>query len=60
MHISTLDFCVLSAAIIDPMREDMRRRGMEPELAKLALFSVPLVGPALWMLVRPPVDSQRA
>eukprot|EP00752_Nemacystus_decipiens_P014794 g13171.t1 len=55
-HISTLDFCVLNVAIIDPIREDMRRRGTEPELAKLALFSLPLIGPALWMLVRPPVE----
>lgn len=56
-HISSLDFCALSAVIVDPIREDMRRRGVEPELAKVALFSVPLVGPALWMLVRPPVES---
>lgn len=55
-HISTMDLCVLSAVIIDPIREDMRRRGVEPELAKVALFSVPLVGPAAWMLVRPPVE----
>lgn len=56
-HISTLDFLVLSAVIVDPIREDMRRRGVEPEPAKVALFSIPLVGPALWMLVRPPVES---
>ncbi|CAB1120956.1 unnamed protein product [Ectocarpus sp. CCAP 1310/34] len=55
-HISTMDLCVLSTVIIDPIREDMRRRGVEPELAKVALFSVPLVGPAAWMLVRPPVE----
>ncbi|CAN0491504.1 unnamed protein product, partial [Laminaria digitata] len=54
-HISTLDALVLSVAVVDPLREDMVRRGWEPEAAKVALFAVPLVGPALWLLIRPPV-----
>ncbi|CAN0074465.1 unnamed protein product [Ascophyllum nodosum] len=55
VHVSILDFCVLSAAVVDPLREDMRRRGWEPEATKVALFAVPLVGPTLWLAVRPPV-----
>ncbi|CAM9386876.1 unnamed protein product [Scytosiphon promiscuus] len=56
-HVSTLDFAVLSVLIVDPIREDMRRRGVEPEAAKVALYGFPLVGPALWLLVRPPTES---
>lgn len=47
---------VLSTVAIDPLREDMRRRGVEPETAKVALFALPLLGPTLWMLIRPPVE----
>eukprot|EP00904_Undaria_pinnatifida_P006522 jgi/Undpi1/29/HiC_scaffold_1.g00029.m1 len=57
-HISTLDAVVLSAAAVDPLREDMVRRGWEPEAAKVALFAVPLVGLALWLLVRPAVVKE--
>ncbi|CAN0331582.1 unnamed protein product, partial [Scytosiphon promiscuus] len=52
-----LDFAVLSVLIVDPIREDMRRRGVEPEAAKVALYGFPVVGPALWLLVRPPTES---
>ncbi|CAN0358519.1 unnamed protein product [Hapterophycus canaliculatus] len=56
VHVSTIDCTLLSLAIVDPLREDMRRRGVEPEAAKVALYAVPLIGPALWMLVRPAVE----
>ena len=49
---------MLSAAAVDPLREDMVRRGWEPEAAKVALFAVPLVGLALWLLVRPAVVKE--
>eukprot|EP00903_Cladosiphon_okamuranus_P020227 g18566.t2 len=37
-HVSTLDFFILITLIVDPIREDMRRRGVEPELAKKAIY----------------------
>lgn len=46
---------MLSVAVVDPIREDMRRRGVEPEVAKVALYALPLLGPALWLVVRPDV-----
>ena len=49
---------VLSVVTVDPLREDMVRRGWEPEAAKVALFAVPFVGPALWLLVRPAVVKE--
>ncbi|CAN0040834.1 unnamed protein product, partial [Choristocarpus tenellus] len=56
--VSSVDFAILSVVIVDPLREDMIRRGVSPDPAKLALYLVPLVGPALWLLTRPPVVQQ--
>lgn len=56
-HISIIDFTILSLAMADPLREDMRRRGWKPDPAWVALFCVPMVGPALWLVVRPAVQA---
>ncbi|CAM9389117.1 unnamed protein product [Discosporangium mesarthrocarpum] len=56
--VSTVDFCILNLAIIDVMREDMLRRGVDPTPAKLAQFIFPVAGPALWTAVRPPVATE--
>lgn len=55
VHISTIDIFLLSIFYVDPLREDMQRRGYTPDAAKVALFSVPVIGPAAWLLVRPAV-----
>lgn len=59
-HVSSLDLLILSVFVADPMREDMLRREWYSG-AKLAAFvGVPVVGPCLYLLLRPtlPVEEE--
>ena len=60
VHVSTIDFAILSAIAFEPIKEDMARRGWWEEgaddnnVARLLAFSaIPLVGPAAYLLLRP-------
>lgn len=63
VHVSTIDFFVLSAFAFEPIREDMARRGWwdegeggpaDGQLTRLLAFSlVPLLGPCAYLLLRP-------
>ena len=63
VHVSTIDFFVLSAFAFEPIREDMARRGWwdegeagpaDGQLNRLLAFSlVPLLGPCAYLLLRP-------
>ena len=74
VHVSTIDFAILSAFFFEPIREDMARRGWwsapiapaaapggteaaqapsQVELARLAAFCFPVLGPAAYVLLRP-------
>lgn len=54
VHISTLDFTILSLAMIDPLSEDMTRRGMDGNDAfKYCL--IPVFGPITYLLQRKPI-----
>lgn len=55
VHFSSLDLTILSASYVDPLREDMQRRGVAPDVAKVAVFALPIIGPALWLVLRPAV-----
>jgi len=64
VHVSTIDFAILSAFAFDPIREDMSRRGWwKPgsggnNVGRLLAFSmVPLLGPAAYLLARPPLEK---
>ncbi len=67
VHISSLDLCVLSLFFFEPCAEDMMRRGWFPsdgeapkpaQLARLAAFcALPVIGPALYLVLRPPLDE---
>jgi hypothetical protein len=66
VHVSSVDAVILQAALWEPLREDMQRRGWYTdgsgsENAKLAaICAVPLLGPALYLAARPallPFDS---
>lgn len=64
VHVSTIDFAILSAFAFEPIREDMSRRGWwdpraeENNVLRLLAFSaVPLLGPATYLLVRPPLED---
>ena len=54
VHISSLDFTILSLVMIDPLSEDMRRRGMDDSNAfKFCLL--PVLGPITYLLTREPI-----
>lgn len=52
-HVSSLDLLVLSLFVADPMREDMLRREWYSAGKLLAFAGVPVVGPCLYLLLRP-------
>ena len=64
VHVSTIDLGVLSTFAYEPIREDMCRRGWWDEdaddnnLARLLAFAaVPVIGPCVYLLVRPELDD---
>ncbi|CEF97429.1 unnamed product [Ostreococcus tauri] len=54
--VSTCDLVVLSACMVDAIGEDMKRRNVDPSGA-LAYAAVPVVGPALWLVLRPSLEE---
>ncbi len=59
-HVSSLDLLILSVFVADPMREDMLRRGWYSGGKLAAFVSVPVVGPCMYLLLRPalPVEEE--
>jgi hypothetical protein len=55
--LALFDFVLLSCTIIDPMKDDAKRRGYlddnAPALPKLAPFLIPIVGHVAWIVLRP-------
>ena len=65
VHVSSIDFVILSTFAFEPIREDMSRRGWwDPQAANndvkrlLAFSAVPLLGPAAYVLFRPPLQEK--
>ena len=56
VHVSSIDFTILSLAIYDPMSEDMRRRDWKGLPAQV-FCAVPVIGPATYLLMRPQLRS---
>ena len=57
VHVSTIDFTILSLAVQDPMREDMQRRNWSGPDA-WAFAAVPVIGPCLYLLTRPSLPKE--
>uniref|UniRef100_A0A7S0J5P6 SnoaL-like domain-containing protein n=1 Tax=Calcidiscus leptoporus TaxID=127549 RepID=A0A7S0J5P6_9EUKA len=63
VHVSTIDFAILSTFAFEPIREDMSRRGWwdddaaDNNVGRLAAFCVPVVGPCAYLLLRPPLEE---
>eukprot|EP00240_Pyramimonas_obovata_P015926 CAMPEP_0118928444 /NCGR_PEP_ID=MMETSP1169-20130426/5696_1 /TAXON_ID=36882 /ORGANISM="Pyramimonas obovata, Strain CCMP722" /LENGTH=273 /DNA_ID=CAMNT_0006870419 /DNA_START=24 /DNA_END=845 /DNA_ORIENTATION=- len=58
VSVSSADLATLSLMVYFPMVEDMRRRGWEDKTALAAAFTaVPVVGPSLYLLVRPSLEE---
>ena len=65
VHVSTIDFFILSTFSFEPIREDMSRRGWwvdgaeDNNVARLLAFSaIPLIGPAAYLLLRPSLEDE--
>jgi hypothetical protein len=57
-HVSTIDFSILSLAMIDPLAEDMKRRNWSGPKAEV-FCAVPVLGPCIWLLLRPSLPTSR-
>lgn len=57
VHVSTIDFTILSLAVWDPLSEDMQRRNWKGVPAA-AFCVVPVLGPVLYCLLRPALQSE--
>lgn len=55
VHVSTIDFVILSLAVYDPLKEDMSRRYPEgsSRLPAWVYCAVPVLGPVVYLLTRP-------
>ena len=49
VHVSSLDFTILSIALIDPLKEDMKRRDFQFN----PVFLFPIFGPVAYLILRP-------
>ena len=68
VHVSTIDFAILSIFAFDPIREDMARRGWWDEdaaqvdntqlLRLLAFVAVPVLGPCSYLVARPALSEE--
>ena len=52
VHVSTIDFTILSLAMADPLSEDMKRRGWMGPSAPV-VCALPVIGPCMYLLLRP-------
>ena len=54
--VSSFDLLILSTVIANPMREDCLRRGWEEDRA-VPFCLLPVIGPALYLLLRPSLEE---
>ncbi|GAB5355670.1 hypothetical protein AAMO2058_000225500 [Amorphochlora amoebiformis] len=57
VHVSSLDFMVLSVLIYGPILEDMKRRGVGDETKALLYSALPVLGPSIYLLTRPGLSA---
>merc|ERR1712146_441717 len=57
VNVSSIDFTILSLAMYDPMKEDMRRRDWKGYPAQ-AFCAIPALGPSIYLSLRPPLKSR--
>ena len=58
VHISTIDFTILTLALWDPLKEDMIRRDWRGPSA-LTVCALPIIGPLSYLLFRDKLPSNR-
>ncbi|WP_239651527.1 hypothetical protein [Neosynechococcus sphagnicola] len=56
IHVMTLDFCLLSLLFPTLLGDDMTRRGLKDRRIFWSVSLLPLVGPLLYLSLRPPIS----
>ncbi len=56
IHVMTLDFCLLCLLFPTVLGDDMARRGLNRPLIFWIVALIPLLGPAFYLALRPPVQ----
>lgn len=57
IHVMSLDFCLLCLLFPVLLRDDMMRRGLQPGGLFWAVSLVPLLGPTVYLALRPPIAA---
>ncbi|MGD1866216.1 MAG: DUF2834 domain-containing protein [Phormidesmis sp.] len=57
IHVMSLDFCMLSAIVSPLVKDDMAKCGMDNPALLWTATLVPLLGVALYLSVRPPLEA---
>lgn len=58
IHVMSLDFCLLCVLMPILLKDDMRRRGLTDDRLFWAVSLVPFLGPAFYLVLRPPLPEQ--
>ncbi|MBO0347911.1 DUF2834 domain-containing protein [Phormidium pseudopriestleyi FRX01] len=56
IHVMTLDFCLLCLLFPTVLADDMARRGLNSPMIFWIVALIPLLGPAFYLALRPPVQ----
>jgi hypothetical protein len=59
IHVMSLDFCLLCLLFPTLLGDDMARRGLENSPLFWVVALLPLVGPLLYLCIRPPLPNSR-
>lgn len=60
IHVMSLDFCLLCLLFPLLLRDDMARRGIQDQRIFWAVSLLPLLGSALYLVLRPPLEETAA
>ncbi len=58
IHVMSLDFCMLSCLVPTMLGDDMARRGLDDRRIFWAVALVPLLGPLVYLVLRPAIAPQ--
>jgi hypothetical protein len=59
IHVMSLDFCLLCLLFPALLGDDMARRGLKNSQLFWAVALVPMIGPLLYLCLRPPLSDSR-
>lgn len=57
IHVMSLDFCLLCLLFPILLKDDLRRRGLKNQSLFWLVSLVPLLGSAIYLMVRPPLEE---